>query len=123
MEYGCPEASYRIKGSVTDSEGNSIEGIAVMRYSWDSEGNPLPEPNYMDTTDADGRFEVYIKRYDAYMDNIDVDFHDIDGEQNGSYADTTVSVSFQGATFTGGDGEWYEGEATRTINVTLQHAE
>ncbi len=33
--------------------------------------------------------------------------------------DTTVNVSFEGARFSGGDGNWFEGTATKEITVTL----
>lgn len=33
--------------------------------------------------------------------------------------DTTVNVSFEGARFSGGDGNWFEGTSTKEITVTL----
>ena len=33
--------------------------------------------------------------------------------------DTTVNVSFEGARFSGGDGNWFRGTATKEITVTL----
>ena len=40
-EYGCPEATYRIKGTVTNVDGLPIKGIGVVKTSdWNS-GNCL----------------------------------------------------------------------------------
>lgn len=116
-EYGTPEATYNVKGTVMNAEGETIAGIGVRRVYVDDKGH-----KYQDTTGTDGRFDVKLFAFPG-MDSVQVDFHDIDGSQHGQYHDTTVKVSFNGAEFTGGDGNWYEGEATREINVTLQREE
>ena len=122
MEYGCPEATYRVKGIVTDEQGNPVAGIGVMKSGYYDDDLHRAIEYYKDTTGVDGMFEV--STIDSpNIDNLKVAFFDIDGEQNGSYRDTVVSVSFVGAQFTGGDGNWYEGQATQTVNVTLQRAD
>lgn len=40
-------------------------------------------------------------------------------EEEYRYVDTTVNVSFEGARFSGGDGDWFDGTATKEITVTL----
>lgn len=113
--YGCPCTIFRVKGVVVNEDGNPIEGIGVgskPMTQTDPGGVVMPGIEYRDTTDSEGRFDV------SYMDfpdreNIKVDFHDIDGEQNGSYALKEVNVSFQGA-------EFHNQSATREIEVTLQ---
>ena len=113
--YGCPCTIFRVKGVVVNEDGNPIEGIGVGSQAMtqtDPGGVVMPGIEYRDTTDSEGRFDV------SYMDfpdreNIKVDFHDIDGEQNGSYALKEVNVSFQGA-------EFHNQSATREIEVTLQ---
>lgn len=122
MEYGCPEATYRVKGTVVNEEGEPIEGIGVMKIDSYDDNLHRPVEYYKDTTGADGRFDVSTIDF-PNTDTIKVAFHDVDGEQNGSYRDTVVSVSFVGVHFTGGNGNWYEGEATQTIDVTLQRAD
>ena len=45
-EYGCPMSNYRVKGVVTDQNGNPIEGILVAQTG---------------RTDADGNYSVDIQ--------------------------------------------------------------
>ena len=52
-------------------------------------------------------------------ETISLDYCDIDGEQNGRYKDTIVSIPTSGVQLTGGRGAWYEGEGTIVQNVTL----
>lgn len=111
-EYGCPEADYRVKGTVVDEQGAPVEGIGVMKR-YEAHVN-----SYADTTDAEGRFDVKQSHSPVYS-YIPVEFHDTDSNQHGLYADTTVNVSFEGARFSGGDGNWFEGTATKEITVTL----
>ena len=120
-EYGCPEASYRVKGTVVNEEGEPIAGIGVGRGYLSASIVHDEDWRFFDTTDADGKFDVLTGYQD--IDNlVPIDFHDTDGESNDLYSDTTVQVSFKGVPLAGGHG-WYEGEATREISVTLQRAE
>ena len=115
-EYGCPERYYRAKGTVVNEEGDPIPGIGVQKTrDWENRGG---EWAYVDTTDADGRFDVWTNYPDSNNFST-VSFFDIDGEENGSYRDTTVAVSFDGVPLRGGDGNWNEGTATKEITVTL----
>ena len=116
-EYGCPEADYRVKGTVVDEQGAPVEGIGVMKR-YEAHENRVTQYSYADTTDAEGRFDVKQSSSPGYS-YIPVEFHDTDSNQHGLYADTTVNVSFEGARFSGGDGNWFEGTATKEITVTL----
>lgn len=117
--YGTPEASYRVKGTVVNEDGEPVAGIGVQKRYIDHV-NGEAQYRYADTTDAEGKFNVKQILFDDGPNVVlPVEFHDTDGEQNGLYADTTVDVSFEGAHFSGGDGNWYGGEATREIEVTL----
>ena len=114
-EYGTPEASYRVKGRVVDTDGQPVEGIgASLRYL-----NEVPSQSYQDTTGTDGQFVCIMHNFPG-KDTIKIDFHDTDSSEHGNFRDTTVNVSFKGATFSGGDGHWYDGEATREVEVELQ---
>lgn len=117
-EYGCPEATYHVKGTVTNETGQPIEGIGVgKRYLYHDENNE-PVFSYCDTTDADGNYSV--DNYSLPGEPFSLQFCDIDGEQNGSYNDTVVSVKTEDVHLTGGDGHWYDGEGTVTQNVVMQ---
>ena len=74
---------------------------------------------YMDTTDAEGRYEVDYG-YAFPEEPISIEFCDIDGAANGSYCDTLVEVKTEGLELTGGDGNWYNGEATVIQNVVMK---
>ena len=118
LEYGTPEATYRVKGTVFNTEGHPVAGIGVnLRYL-----NDRPSNLYQDTTDSDGCFVCSMRNF-PNIDTIKMDMHDTDGSIHGSYQDTTVNVLFSGATFSGGDGHWYKGEATREVEIELQYVD
>ncbi len=123
VEYGCPEADYRVKGTVVDKDGHSIEGIGVGREYFPHNDTGEDEGwRYLDTTGADGRFDVTFRHFPTGKDTIYVNFDDIAWNQHGNYQSTVVPVSFVGASFTGSS-DRYEGCATREISVTLQSTE
>lgn len=110
-EYGCPVADYKIKGKVSDPNGNPITGIEV-ETRW-----------VKDTTKSDGSYALLINDFPVETNTFDVAFTDIDGAENGLYKNDTVPVTFQHSELSDGDGNWYEGSATKTLNVTLQPVE
>ena len=118
-EYGCPEASYHVKGIVTDEQGGPIEGIGVQEIKqWNDDDRQLHMMGYGDTTDKDGRYSLDFP-YAFPRQPISVDVHDIDGAANGSYNDTVVSINTENVQLTGGNGHWYEGEGDVTYNIIL----
>lgn len=118
-EYGCPEASYHLKGTVTDEQGQPIAGIGVQEIEqWNDEEGSLHLTGYGDTTDKDGRYSLEFP-YAFPGLPLSVDVHDIDGAANGSYNDTVVTINTESVELTGGNGHWYEGEGEITYNITL----
>ncbi len=112
LEYGCPEAEYTVKGKVTNPSGEPIPGIKVTG-NWDN-----------DITSASGDYILSARVEPLYPEEtIQIVFADVDSSENGSYRDDTASVVFRHSDLTGGDGHWFEGSATKTLNVTLQPAE
>ncbi|MCR4660361.1 MAG: radical SAM-associated putative lipoprotein [Bacteroidales bacterium] len=105
-EYGVPEAEFEVKGRVTNRNGEPIRGIVAT----------MAETT--DTTDADGRYDLTSTVF-ARAD-VDVEFKDVDGPENGQYADTTINVSFTDAEYEGASGNWYMGHASRTVDVELR---
>lgn len=119
-EYGCPEGRYHVMGTVVDENGAPIAGIGVGRlYLRHEDGKPVYES--LDTTDADGRYNVRV--FGLPDIEAEVPFDDIDGEQNGHFRDTVVTVTASRDAFHGASGHWYYGEADVTKNVTLQRIE
>ena len=107
-EYGCPMADYHVKGTVTNAEGQPIQGLA----------GGLGE----ETTDSQGKYSVTING--AFpREPYQLDFCDVDSEQNGSYHDTTVTITTADVSLSGGDGHWYEGEGTITKDVVMRRAD
>ena len=118
-EYGCPEADYHVKGTVTDEQGNPIAGIGVLEVKqWNDDEGQLQTTGYSDTTDKDGRYSLDFQ-YAFPNQPLSIDVHDIDGTANGSYNDTVVSINTESVPLTGGHGNWYEGESSITYNITL----
>ena len=95
--YGSPSINYRVFGTVTDTQGNPLEGIQVVMDNPDVQayydedmkpveakrdsvtGRVCPDTVY---TDKDGKFTSY----GAFAINdrkLVVEFQDIDGEANG----------------------------------------
>lgn len=112
-EYGTPNADYQIKGKVTDMENNPIEGILVNNDSIFQ-----TEETY---TKADGTFEISFKAFPPSDDSkIDLTFTDVDGAENGEFADKTESISVTKTEE--GSGSWYEGLFTAN-DVTVKMEE
>jgi len=82
--YGTPKdlgLDIKLKGTVKSKTTNlPIKGIKVTRKD---------SPTY-ELTDEKGNFSFYTYQYDS--DSIPVLFADIDGVDNGNYADTTVII-------------------------------
>lgn len=120
-EYGCPQGTYRVKGTVTDVNGTPLAGIGVGQVYTESGGVVLPDMRFLDTTDADGRYQVGFMAFPD--DRVEVNFVDLDGQENGLYRDTTITVSAPQSAFHGGDGNWNYGTAEITQDVVLTPAE
>lgn len=119
-EYGTPEATYHVVGTVTNADGQPIPGIGVDRYNpWNEETDTLRSAGYHDTTDTDGRYSVTYNYWFPGSD-IDIDFHDIDNAENGNYIDTVVTVKTKDVPRSGGDGHWNEGSAVITQDVVMK---
>ncbi len=107
--YGCPYSTYKIGGRVTDTAGNPIANIFVQRYRNDGGTR----------TDAEGAYLL------TGQDHWSVDslfFADTDGPENGGrFARKAVKIERGKAVQTGqGDGHWYEGEYSLTIDAALE---
>ena len=121
-EYGCPEATYDVKGTVTDEEGQPIAGIGVWKTrDWSDENSETyGKICYVDTTDSEGHYNVTF--YGFPQESCTIDFNDIDSGENGSYLDTVVTINTQDAQLTGGDGHWNHGHGTIVKDVSLKEA-
>ena len=108
VEYGTPEATYHVKGTVSDPDGKPIPGIEVNHY-----GHPY------DTTDPQGAYAFTLKSAFPSLPIDNVTFADIDSTENGSYQDTTVSIPTADVPLSGGNRHWYEGQGDINYDITL----
>lgn len=109
-EYGVPNADFILNGNVkSTSTSEVIPGIqVVMAY---------------DTvqTDANGNFSV--KMVDFPMEQTyKISFKDIDGAENGSFANKEIDFTFPDE-FEGDSDSWYEGKNIQTLNTSLDDAD
>lgn len=122
-EYGAPEATYTVKGQVSNTDGVPVSGIQVkMDYSKDLTNDNIWGYSNTILTDSNGQYSISTIQF-PNLDTMYLQFRDIDSTENGHYADTIVEVSFKEADFYGADGNWYQGAATITRNVQLRRVD
>ncbi len=107
VEYGTPTAEFILTGNVKSSQTDlPVKNIQVIM-------------NY-DTafTDVNGIFTVNSQDFPQDI-KYDVNINDVDGSENGSFTNKKISVQFYESKLTGGDGNWYEGSTTETVNIKI----
>lgn len=107
-EYGAPTATYKISGNMkSDSTGNVIQGIKISMFD--------------KTVYSDANGNYYIEAVDAAAENlIDIRCFDMDDTLHGKFQDKDTLVDFSNATYTNGDGHWFQGETSKTVNIKLK---
>jgi putative lipoprotein (rSAM/lipoprotein system) len=123
LEYGTPSARYRINGRITSAETNQpVKDIKVMMRTdshYGIDGEPLLYSLDSAWTDVSGNYHVVANTFPVDEVSFQLEFLDTDGDANGAYRDTTVTVVFTDPVFAGGDGRWYKGEASRELDIQL----
>jgi putative lipoprotein (rSAM/lipoprotein system) len=110
-EYGTPYANYKVSGQVTSANTEMPIGqIEVEMFGETS------------VTNAKGNYQIIVSDFPGEP-VYDVFFKDVDGAEQGEYQDLDTLVDFNKPIFRNGDGDWYEGEASRTLNVELEPKE
>ena len=118
MDYGVPQASFELKGKVTDTLDNPIENIQItLQESYHGEKS---------TTDETGNYElgVDVGVFYDYNTTILVKVEDVDGEENGGeFATQIVTFPIKDSDYVKGkDGKRdkdYKGHANKEINFKL----
>ena len=115
-EYGAPSAKYRISGKVVanDQEGQAIREIKVSLTQYNGPDNPLTPVLPPVFTNDNGQFLIEGPAFP--LNTFVLQVEDIDGAENGSFANLTQGITFKSSDFTGGSG-WYQGEATRDLGT------
>lgn len=110
--YSTPTVTFSVKGKVTDTDGKPIEGIRVKVDYYTST-----------LTDEQGKFgfdKGEITGFGGDSFNQQVEFQDIDGEENGSFEDRKIEVRFIRNEDTQNE-EWYYGDyKAQDTDVVLQ---
>jgi len=100
--YGVPYATYTSKGSVTDNAGNALKNIVVTRH-----GEELT------ATDTDGNFSIKSEVVGFGRDTLVLNFHDVDGPENGgSFTTTQATVKLTKTSDGDKNNSWFLGEYT-----------
>ena len=132
-EYGSPHADYTVKGTVVSkTTGKPIGGIRVVVPRVDHHQRPtsgfIPdqrvisnEVNDIIYTKGDGVFEYKYKGIQSNdSTNIIMKFEDI--TENPQFKTDSTKVTFFLSDLKGGSG-WYQGRATKEINIKLDNQE
>lgn len=106
-EYGTPSAMFKVYGTVTSEDSLRIPNIRVVMET------------DTDYTDINGEFAVEAISFPLSQDFL-IESDDIDGAVNGSFQSKDSLVSFDDPQFINGDGDWYEGETSKEVNITLK---
>jgi putative lipoprotein (rSAM/lipoprotein system) len=117
-EYGTPSADFIISGNVSSNTGAPVKNIAVVMRE---ENTAL---HYADSTGTDnnGNYRAVANTFPTSA-TYQLTFSDTDGEENGAFKDTTLTVEFDNPQFTGGEGHWYAGETYKEVNIQLHPEE
>jgi putative lipoprotein (rSAM/lipoprotein system) len=108
-EYGTPSATYKTKGIVVSEVDESpIQGICAEIKG----NNGLKKTVY---TDSKGSF-LLVSGF-SFGKKLSVELIDVDGEENGSFAEMKVEADYTNKPLTGGDGHWYRGEAEIDLGI------
>lgn len=121
-EYGSPHADFIMQGTVTDEQGNEINGILVSAE------------DYQDISDGRHWYNLFSKKTDyygeyyLYFENVlgskytKLIVQDVDGEANGGeFASDTLDIDYESAEqIKKSDGNWYEGTFRITQNIQLK---
>jgi putative lipoprotein (rSAM/lipoprotein system) len=119
-EYGTPTADFVILGKVSSSTGQPVKNISVEMHK--VAGGAAGHRTDSTGTDANGNYRVKEQDFPTNQ-TYRLTFSDLDGAANGAFKDTSLTVDFTNPAFTGGDGNWYKGEASKEVNVQLREEE
>ncbi len=117
LMYGTPNADYKISGKVTNADGVGIKGIEVTTNELRELSSSSTEAATATTLD-DGSYTLEINGSSS-LTKFTVNFEDVDGEENGEYANTSKNVTLGSDDFKEGDGDWFIGKVEVTVDTSL----
>ena len=121
-EYGSPHADYIMQGTVTDEQGNIINGILVSAEMYEDVNNKRYWLNLASKkTDYYGEYHLNYRDFSGNK-STKLIIQDVDGEANGGeFASDTLDIDYESAEqIKKSDGNWYEGTFRITQNIQLK---
>lgn len=112
-EYGTPRANFVVKGTIrSKSNAQPVSHVKVKLFDSDM--------NLSDSviSDQNGSFEVDIEDFPMSQE-LPIKFTDVDGTANGLFLPKDTVVEFKDPSFTGGDGNWNQGETQKVFDIKL----
>lgn len=115
-EYGVPSADFVFKGTIQSKGVNqAIPGVRVILTDTAEHPTFSADTSF---TNATGSYELEIR--DFPEDKVfKISVADRDGATNGEFEAKDTIVEVKNPTFYGGDGHWYSGKTTRTVDIKL----
>jgi putative lipoprotein (rSAM/lipoprotein system) len=108
VEYGTPTAVFKVTGKVISATGESLSAIKVVMSTDSTRTSPT------------GEFDVKVEDFPMNQE-YHVKFIDDDGTQSGGeFITLDTLVKFTDPKFEDGDGDWFSGTASKTLNVKLE---
>ncbi|MBQ9462337.1 MAG: radical SAM-associated putative lipoprotein [Bacteroidales bacterium] len=125
--YGSPHADFSASGTVTDTQGNAIEGIRVAvqqhRHYANSDDVIYDQNDWYENdtlfTNAQGQYSLTRSAF-AKPTDVTIVFEDVDGPANGGEYES-LSVSPEVVQTKKGDRSWYGGAFEVSADVTLEN--
>ena len=121
LEYGSPNADFKVTGYVTDEQGRPLSGVRIVAPNVDGKWGKQDYPSPHDTTytGPDGK---YTYRYNSVgaSDSLYIKLRYEDPTARPAYKSDSVTVGFAKGDLKGGDRGWYLGAAEKEVNVTLK---
>jgi len=114
-EYGVPHARFIVKGKIVSAEGNAPVPNIKVRMQQDT------NIRYYDSaySESNGNYQVDLVDFPESQ-TYKIEFIDTDGSANGEFQTLDTVVEFKEPKFTGGSGNWDEGETQKIFNVALK---
>ena len=115
--YGCPNSDFQLKGTVTDTEGEPIEGIKVNLSGVKGGQVDAYRQDEVCYTDSEGIYIVTNQDFSTF-DNLHLKFEDIDGIANdGEFETYELDVAVEQTKKADG---WFKGAFRAGADVELK---
>lgn len=115
LMYGVPAADFTLDGEVCNEDKEPLDNIQIVWIKgWKDGEGTMYWDNWHDTiyTNVDGKY------YRNVIGDFPLEYHKIiANDTSGVYASDTIDTS---VSYSGGDGNWYFGEAHLTADFVLK---